>query len=64
MENDNQVNMELDLEFLVLIRGTGVRCWEEHVEWDLKIRKYVAIGDLNILNLCRVSLSFERLDTH
>ena len=53
--------MELDFELFVDIRGAGVRCWEKHVERNLKIGQHVSIGDLNVLNLRRIRLAFECL---
>ena len=64
MENYNQVDVELDFELFVDIRGAGVRSWEEHVEWNLEIGQHVAIGNLNVLNLRRIRLAFERLHTN
>ena len=61
VENHNQVDVELDFELFVDIRGAGVRSWEEHVEWNLEIGQHVAISDLNVLNLRRIRLAFERL---
>ena len=61
MENHNQVDVELDFELFVDIRGAGVRSWEEHVEWNLEIGQHIAISDLNVLNLRRIRLAFERL---
>ena len=61
MENHDQVDMELDLEQVVDVGGARVRCGEEHVEWDLKVGKDVAICHLDVLNFSGVRLAFESL---
>jgi len=59
VENYNKVDMELDLEERVAKCWAGVNLREQHVEWDFKTRYYVAVCNLNVLNLSRVGLSFE-----
>ena len=64
MEDHDQVDMEFDLEAGVLVRCARVLSGEEHVKRDLEVWKHVAISYLDVLDLRRVSLSFECFHAH
>ena len=56
--------MELNLELVVDVSGTGVWCREEHVQGNLKVWQHVAICNLNVLDLCGICLALKSLNTH
>ena len=64
VENYDEVDVELNLEEWVTKCWTGVDLGEQHVEWDFKTRYYVAVCNLNVLNLSRVGLSFKSFYSH
>ena len=64
VENHNQVHVELNFEITVHVCGTRVRIREKHVERNLQVWENVAVSNLDILNLRRVSLALKSFDTH
>ena len=64
VENHNQVHVELNFEITVHVRGTRVRIREKHVERNFQVWEHVAVSNLDILNLRRVSLALKSFDAH
>jgi hypothetical protein len=64
VEDNDHVDVELNLELGVNVRGARVRVREQHVQRYLQVRQHVAICDLDVLDLSGVLLSLKCLHSH
>ena len=64
VENNNDIDLKLYLEFLVFYRCTWVNLWEQHVRWDFQILDAVTVSNLDVLHFSSLCFIFKCLNTY